>query len=170
MPAPIYNQPSPIPPHLKRGLAWGAALLALALAAGCARHTASGSTYTYQQAQREQVVRQGTVLSVRAVTLVQDSSRHLGTIAGAALGGVAGNAVGRGAGRNIATVGGGILGSLLGEVVEHELNRTSGQEITVQLDSGETRVIAQQADIALSAGQRVGVISGHGLTRVVPLQ
>jgi len=167
---PIHTQAFSASPALPRGLACGAALLALALAAGCARNTASSATYTYSQAQREQIVRTGTVLSVRPVTIQQDSGNPLGAIAGAVLGGVAGNAVGGGNGRNIATAGGVILGSLLGELAEHEMNRTQGLEIIVQLDSGETRVIAQQADVALSAGQRVGLVSGRGPTRVVPMQ
>jgi outer membrane lipoprotein SlyB len=42
-------------------------------------------------------------------------------------------------------------------------------EITVRLDNGETRVIAQEADVAISTGQRVRLISGNGPTRVVPM-
>jgi len=103
-------------PALPRGLAGltlGAALLALALTAGCARNTASGSTYTYGQAQREQIVRTGTVLSVRPVTIQQDSGNMLGTIAGAVLGGVAGNAVGGGKGRTLLVIAGaGGVGSI----------------------------------------------------------
>jgi outer membrane lipoprotein SlyB len=41
--------------------------------------------------------------------------------------------------------------------------------VTVRLDNGETRVIAQAADVPLAVGQRVRLISGNGPTRVVPM-
>lgn len=137
--------------------------------AGCANKSASSSVYTFGQAQQEQIVRTGTVVSVRSVTIQDDRSSGAGMVAGGALGGVAGNAVGGGSGRALATVGGAILGGLLGNTVENQVNRTQGLEITVRLDNGETRVVAQAADVAISSGQRVRLISGGGPTRVVPM-
>ena len=90
-------------------------------------------------------------------------------LAGGALGGVAGNAIGGGTGRTIATVGGAILGALAGNAVENQVGKNSGYEITVRLDNGETRVVAQEADVPVSVGQRVQVISGSGPTRVTPM-
>jgi outer membrane lipoprotein SlyB len=135
---------------------------------GCANPNASASVYTYGQAQTEQVVREGTVKSVRPIVIQQEKSSGVGLIAGGALGGVAGSAIGDGTGRTLAIVGGALLGALAGEKVEETATKTNGIEITVRLDNGETRVIAQAADVALSAGQRVQVISGAGPTRVVP--
>lgn len=137
--------------------------------AGCAQHSASSSVYTYDQAQREQIVRNGTVVSVRPVTIQTDRTSGVGAVGGAALGGVAGSAIGGGRGRTLATVGGALLGGIVGDQVEGRVNKRQGLEITVQLDNGETRVIAQEADVQLSAGQRVRVISGGGPTRVVPM-
>jgi outer membrane lipoprotein SlyB len=82
---------------------------------------------------------------------------------------VAGNAIGGGTGRTIATVGGVILGALAGNAVENRAQTNSGLEITVRLDNGETRVVAQEADVPVSVGQRVQVISGAGPTRVTPM-
>lgn len=141
----------------------------LAFIAGCANRSASSSVYTYGQAQQEQIVRLGTVVSVRTITIQDDKSSGVGMIAGGALGGVAGNAVGGGSGRAIATVGGAILGGLLGNTIENQVGKKQGLEITIQLDNGETRVIAQEADVAISSGQRVRVISGQGPSRVVPM-
>jgi outer membrane lipoprotein SlyB len=135
---------------------------------GCANPNASASVYTYGQAQTEQVVREGTVKAVRPIVIQQERSSGVGLIAGGALGGVAGSAVGDGTGRTLAIVGGALLGALAGEKVEEAATKTNGLEITVRLDNGETRVIAQAADVALSVGQRVQVISGAGPTRVVP--
>jgi len=137
--------------------------------AGCANDTASSSVYSYGQAQREQVVRMGTVVSVRNVTIQHDKSSGAGMIAGGALGGVAGSTIGGGTGNVLATVGGVILGGLAGNAVENQVGKTKGLEITVRLDNGETRVVAQAADVPISSGQRVRLISGNGPTRVVPM-
>ncbi|MDN5843206.1 MAG: glycine zipper 2TM domain-containing protein [Alcaligenaceae bacterium] len=141
----------------------------LSVLAGCANQSASGSTYTYGQAQQEQIVRYGTVVSVRPVTIQQDRSSGVGAAGGAALGGVAGSTIGGGSGQILTSIGGALLGGLAGNAVENQMAKTSGLEITVRLDNGETRVIAQADDIRLSAGQRVQLISGGGPTRVVPM-
>ena len=143
--------------------------LALLVLAGCANQSASGSVYNYGQAQQEQIVRYGTVVSVRPVTIQTDKSSGISALGGAALGGVAGNTIGGGKGQILTTIGGALLGGLAGNAVENQVGKTQGLEITVRLDNGETRVIAQANDIPLSSGQRVQVISGAGPTRVVPM-
>lgn len=159
----------------RSGMRSGRALAAIALAsslailAGCANDNASSSVYNYGQAQREQIVRTGTVEFVRSVTIQTDKSSGAGVLAGGALGGVAGNTIGGGRGNILATIGGGLLGAMAGNAVENQVGKTKGLEITVRLDNGETRVIAQAADVAVSAGQRVRLISGNGPTRVVPM-
>ena len=130
-------------------------------AGGCANRSASSGVYSYDQAQREQIVRTGTVTGVRPIVIQNDKSSGAGMLAGGALGGVAGNAVGGGTGRTIATVGGAILGALAGNAIENSVGKSSGYEITVRLDNGETRVVAQEADVPISVGQRVQVISGQ---------
>lgn len=141
----------------------------LAVLAGCAQRSASSSVYTYGQAQREQIVRLGTVEGVRNVVIQNDRSSGAGALAGGALGGVAGSSIGGGRGQVLAAIGGGLLGAMAGNAVESGMGRASGLEITVRLDNGETRVIAQEADVPLSVGQRVRVVSGNGPTRVVPM-
>ncbi len=135
---------------------------------GCSTPSASAGVYTYSQAQSEQIVRYGTVVGLRPVVIQKDQSSGVGMIAGGALGGVAGSAVGGGTGRNLAIVGGAILGALAGEKIEEQAGKTQGIEITVRLDNGETRVIAQQDDQRIAVGSRVQVISGAGPVRVVP--
>ncbi|WP_417252130.1 glycine zipper 2TM domain-containing protein [Castellaniella sp.] len=146
----------------------GVSVSLLALA-GCANQSASGSVYTYGQAQQEQIVRYGTVVSVRPVVIQSDKSSGIGALAGGALGGVAGSSIGGGRGQILTSIGGALLGGLAGNAVENQVGKTQGLEITVRLDNGETRVIAQANDIQLSSGQRVQVISGGGPTRVVPM-
>ena len=146
--APAAGWPSP--PSSRRWPCWVAAPTA-----------ASSGVYSYDQAQREQIVRTGTVTGVRPIVIQNDKSSGAGMLAGGALGGVAGNAVGGGTGRTIATVGGAILGALAGNAIENSVGKSSGYEITVRLDNGETRVVAQEADVPISVGQRVQVISGQ---------
>lgn len=155
--------------RLGRVLAVAAAAGALVVVAGCANPSASSSVYSYGQAQQEQVVRTGTVVSVRSVVIQNDRSSGVGMLAGGALGGVAGNAIGGGSGKLITTVGGALLGGLLGNTVENQVGKTQGLEITVRLDNGETRVVAQAADTPFQSGQRVRLISGGGPTRIVAM-
>ena len=152
-----------------RCLAIAALMGSLAVTAGCANPSASSGVYSYDQAQREQIVRTGTVTGVRPITIENERSSGAGVLGGGALGGIAGSTVGGGSGRALATVGGAILGALAGNAVENRTGRTSGFEVTVRLDNGETRVVAQAADVPISVGQRVQVISGAGPTRVAPM-
>lgn len=152
-----------------RSMAVAAVVASVAMLAGCAHESASSSVYTYGQAQREQVVRMGTVQSVRSITIKQDRTSGAGVVAGGALGGVAANTIGGGRGRTLATITGGLLGAYAGDTVEHIAHNTPGLEIVVSLDNGETRVVAQAADVQIRPGQRVRLISGGGPTRVVPM-
>lgn len=153
----------------KRRMALLAVVASASILAGCANNSASGSVYSYGDAQREQTVRVGTVQSVRNVTIQQERTSGAGVLAGGALGGVAGSAIGGGRGKILTTIGGGLLGAMAGNAVENQMGKTKGLEIVVRLDNGETRVVAQAADIAVSPGQRVRMISGNGPTRVVPM-
>lgn len=149
--------------HLRFALLAGAAAMALG---GCAPQSASSRVYTFDQAQRAQTVVLGTVVAVRGITIQSSGSSGAGMIAGGALGAVAGNAIGGGSGRRLTTVGGLIGGAAAGNAVENAAARRAGLEITVQLDNGETRVIAQEADVPISAGQRVQIVTQGGTSRV----
>ena len=146
-----------------------AGLSAVVLISGCATPSASANVYNYNQTQRDQIVRNGTVINVRPITIERDQTSGAGAIAGGAVGGVAGSAVGGGTGRTLAIIGGAILGALAGNAVEDQMGKKDGLEITVRLDNGETRVIAQEADLPIMMNQRVQVVSGAGPSRVVPL-
>lgn len=152
-----------------RSMAVAAVVASAAVLAGCAHESASSSVYTYGQAQREQVVRLGTVQSVRTVSIQRDRTSGAGVAAGGALGGVAASAIGGGRGRTLATITGGLLGAYAGDQIEHVAQNTRGLEIVVLLDNGETRVVAQADDVQIHPGQRVRLISGGGPVRVVPM-
>ena len=83
----------------------GVALLAsVALVSGCAKPSASANVYTYGQAQRDQVVRNGTVVNVRPITIQNDHTSGAGVVAGGAVGGVMGSTIGGGTGRTLAVL------------------------------------------------------------------
>lgn len=140
-------------------------ILAAGVLAGCATPPPSGSVYRSYQTQNEQVVRTGVVESVRNVTIVNPES-GVGTVGGAALGGLAGSQIGSGSGSAAASIAGAIAGGLLGNRVEANANHRPGFEITVRLDSGELRAVTQAADEMFRPGERVRLLSNGYQTRV----
>ena len=148
-------------------LAAGAIIGLAAVLAGCANPTASSRVYTFDQAQRAQTVTLGYVIGVRPVTIQASQTSGMGVIAGGALGAVTGSAIGGGSGRRINTVGGAVGGAMAGNAIENASTRRQGLEITIRLDSGDVRVITQEADVPISTGQRVQVVTQGGVSRVV---
>jgi outer membrane lipoprotein SlyB len=141
------------------------AIVAAALLAGCAAPPQSASVYTYYQTQNEQIVRTGTVESVRNVLIVNPQS-GIGVASGAALGGLAGSAAGGGRGQIATTILGALAGGLVGQRVEAGAAQRPGFEITVRLDNGELRAITQEADELFRPGDRVRLVSNGYTTRV----
>lgn len=145
----------------------GGAALAIALSAvGCATQSSSSDVYTPGQAQREQIVRFGTIESVRQVQIQRQENSSVGALGGAAVGGVAGSAIGAGRGSIIGAIVGAVAGGLAGNAVENSANRRPGYELTVRLDDGEMRAIVQEADEPFSPGDRVRILSRGGISRV----
>lgn len=135
---------------------------------GCASSRA-GNVYSRDQARAAQTVTWGTVQAVRAVR-IEGTRSQVGTASGAVVGGLAGSTVGGGTGRAIATVGGAVLGGVAGAAAEEGITRTSGVEVTVAMDNGNTIAVVQEAAPGeqFAVGQRVRVLAGGGVTRVAP--
>lgn len=145
------------------------ALLGLAVGvAGCASSRA-GNVYSRDQARSAQTVTWGTVQAIQPVQ-IEGSRSHVGTAAGAVIGGLAGSTVGGGTGRKVATVAGAVAGGVAGAAAEEGVTRANGWEITVALDNANTVAVVQEAvpDQQFFIGQRVRVISGAGSYRVAP--
>lgn len=152
--------------HPSKFLALTAAGLASVLiVSGCATQSSSSAVYRSDETQREQTVRMATVEAVRQV-MIQRDSKGVGIVGGAVVGGLAGSTIGGGKGQDIATVLGAIGGLVAGQAIEEKANQKPGLEITVKYDSGETRIIVQEADVDVRPGDRVQVITGGGTTRV----
>jgi outer membrane lipoprotein SlyB len=142
-----------------------AVLSVAALLSACAGPSSSGSVYNTYQTMNEQVVRMGTVESVRNVTIANRDS-GVGALGGAALGGLAGSEIGHGGGSAAVGIVGALAGGLLGDRIENQANQKPGFEITVRLDNGELRSVTQAADEMFRPGDRVRLLSDGHTTRV----
>ena len=137
-----------------------------AILAGCANSAPSGRAYSVYQTQSEQIVRMATVETVRNVAIVNPET-GVGTLSGAALGGLGGSQIGEGNGAVAVGILGAVAGGVIGNRVEHQANTRPGLEITVRLDSGELRAITQLADEPFRPGDRVLLLTdGYHRTRV----
>ncbi|AKJ69994.1 membrane protein [Pandoraea thiooxydans] len=148
----------------------GFSLAAILVLPGCAAigNSDSASVYQSSQAQREQIVRMGTVESVRPVTIDASNGQPgvLGTVGGGALGAIGGSAIGGGRGSIITGILGGIAGVVAGQAIENRASQRPGLEITVRLDNGELRAVTQSADESFRPGDRVRLLTSGGITRV----
>lgn len=142
-----------------------ASLAAAAIVAGCAVPGNSNQVYYSGQTQREQIVRLGTIESVRQVAIQRPDS-GVGTLGGAAVGGVAGSAIGAGRGSIVGAIVGAVAGGVAGNAIENSADRRPGFELTVRLDNGELRAIVQDADEYFAPGDRVRILSRNGVSRV----
>lgn len=140
-------------------------LAALSLTA-CAVAPQSGRVYNARQVQNEQTVRMGYVESLRDVT-IDKGQTGVGTVSGAALGGIAaGSSIGKGNGALAAGILGAVAGGLIGQNIENNMTQKRGLEITVRLDNGEMRAITQDADEVFRTGDRVRILSNGRTSRV----
>jgi outer membrane lipoprotein SlyB len=138
-----------------------------ALTMGGCTSSLQGDTYSRDDARTPQVVRMGTIETLRPVK-IEGSKTPVGAGAGAVVGGVAGSTVGGGRGSVVAAVIGAVAGGLLGAATEEGLTRTQGVEITVKEDSGVTRAYVQEVaeGEVFRVGDRVRIMTVNGNARV----
>jgi len=141
-------------------------LAALSVVALAACVTASPDVVQPYQAQRMSQVLDGTVLSVRPVT-IDGTQSGIGAGAGAIAGGVAGSNVGGGNGAFVGSVIGAVLGGVIGNSVERGATQQNGVEILVQMRNGERRSVIQAASTDnWAVGDPVVLVTTAGRTRV----
>lgn len=134
--------------------------------AGCAQPGLGGSNYSRSQVRGEQSVRLGIIETVRDVQI--DAPRDGGgTLIGAALGGIGGSTIGGGSRANaVGAIAGAVLGGIAGQAIEKSQNDRKGVEVTVRLEGGKLIAVTQEKDEEFRIGDRVRILSGHGVTRV----
>ncbi len=125
----------------------------------------SGSVYSRDDARKIQTIKTGVVESVRQVKL-EGTKSPVGTIAGGAIGGIAGSSVGRGKGSAIVAIIGAVAGGLAGSAAEEGLTRKDALEITVKLDGGSLVAVVQESDEQFHPGEKVRLVENGSTTRV----
>lgn len=101
----------------------------------------------------------GTIQSIEKMP--REQGLGLGTLAGAAVGGVIGNQVGGGSGRAVTTAAGAAGGAYVGHEIEKR--RRAGDQIykvTIRMDDGTTQSFAQEAPPSVRQGDRVMITNG----------
>lgn len=141
------------------------AVLVLSAMLGACASSNSGSVYSREEARKVQTVKTGVVESVRQVKL-EGTKSPVGTVGGAAVGGIAGSTIGQGKGSAIAAIVGAVVGGIAGSAAEEGLTRKDGIEITVKLDGGSMVAVVQEADEQFQPGEKVRLLENDGVTRV----
>ena len=108
----------------------------------------------------------GVVENVRDVA-IDARDTGTGTLAGAAIGGIAGSTLGGGYKANAAgSIAGAVIGGIIGNAVEKDANDRKGVEVTVRLEGGKLIAVTQEKDEEFRVGDKVRILSGQGATRV----
>lgn len=137
--------------------------LALLLAA-CA--SISPDVVSRSEAQRMSNVDDGTVLSLRTVT-VDGSQSGVGGAVGGVVGGIAGYGTGSQRENQVIGILGAVAGAAAGNAIERLSTRDEAFEILVQLKNGERRAIVQaKGSEVLAPGDKVIIVSSGGKVRV----
>ncbi len=141
--------------HLKPPLAALGALALAAAVAGCAG-TPGPNSFTPDEAMSVGQVTGATVLEVRQVVIRPNSQTgSAGSLSGAVVGGVAGSAIGEGRGQALMTIGGVILGSILGRHAENAASTRKAQQVILKTDAGRTISVVQPLGVNLRPGELV---------------
>lgn len=106
----------------------------------------------------------GTVSSITPVTQKGEAGA-IGTIGGAAAGGVIGHQFGGGKGKDAATVGGAILGAIAGREIEKRARATTVYNIGVSMEDGSSRTVTVNDPGGLAVGSRVRVDGNNLMPR-----
>lgn len=125
----------------------------------------SPDTYTSTAVQQAAKVEQGVLVGVREVAV--SASGTVGTVTGAAAGGIVGSQVGTGAMSALGALGGTVLGGLAGQAAEKVTGEPRAYEYIVRKAGGDLVSVTQKDDQPLKLGLKVLVIAGSQ-ARIVP--
>lgn len=131
-------------------------VIALAAALAACAGTPGPNSYTPDEAMSVGQVTGATVLQVRQVVIRPNAQTgSAGSLSGAVIGGVAGSAVGEGRGQALMTIGGVILGSILGRNVENAASTKKALQVILKTDDGRTISVVQPLGVNLRPGELV---------------
>ncbi|MDP9109272.1 MAG: glycine zipper 2TM domain-containing protein [Pseudomonadota bacterium] len=101
-----------------------------------------------------------TVESVNPIEVKGDGG-YLGTIGGGVVGALLGSQVGGGRGKTAAEIAGALGGAYAGRAIEGNVNKTVHYETVVRLQNGATQTITTPANPGLSVGEKIRVTDGQ---------
>ena len=127
---------------------------------GACTTSRSGKIYTEKDALQVEDVEEGVLESVELATIRKDGT-IIGTAGGTVLGAIAASTIGGGKGKQLASVGGAVIGGLLGHYFEQGVTDRNALKLVIRLDSGEKVVIIQEDDVSFQKGERVNVFSSR---------
>lgn len=168
------------------------ALLTAATLTGCSRDLSSD---VYTSDSNFNLTLKGQIISARSIVIKETDKLEqntTGMISGAATGGVAGANVGSGHGSTATTIGGVILGGIIGAAIEGTMGEQEGMEYIVKVDTksinpenyegGEAMrkaisslssnglvTIVQGVDEVYKKGQKVYIIFSDKRVRITPI-
>lgn len=138
--------------------------LGAALLAGCGPSYAP-DTYATNAAQQANKTEQGMVIGVRPVKI--SAAGTVGTVTGAAAGGIAGSQAVAAPISAFTALGGSLVGGIAGSAAEHAMEDTDAFEYIIRKTNNELVSVTQKDKTPLALGQKVLVIAGNQ-ARVVP--
>ena len=128
---------------------------------GCSLH--SGSTYEQSEMGAPAYFKKGVILSVRDIK-IKGKESGVGTIAGAATGGLAGSTLGDNtATRALGALVGAVIGGLVGNTAENLITSGNASEFIIKPDKGEPYSLVQVNDEGLKVGDRVLIMESEKL-------
>jgi outer membrane lipoprotein SlyB len=136
----------------------------VAILAGCGP-SYSPNTYASNAVQQANKADQGIVVGVREVDV--SASGAVGTVTGAAAGGIAGSQAVPAPLSAFTALGGSLIGGIAGNAAEHGISDTKAYEYIVRKPNGDLVSVTQKDTVPLALGQKVLVIAGTQ-ARVVP--
>jgi outer membrane lipoprotein SlyB len=139
-------------------------VLVLASLSGCGP-SYSPDTYAANAAQQANKVDQGVIVGVRNVGI--SAAGTVGTVTGAAAGGIAGSQAVPAPASAFTALGGALVGGIAGAAVEHATSDTTAYEYIVRKTAGDLVSVTQKDKTPLVLGEKVLVIAGSQ-ARVVP--
>src|SRR3954471_21117418 len=126
----------------------------------------SGRVVSRRQVGQVQRIEWGTVQTINEV-VVEGQRGQIGLYGGGLTGAAAGGGIGQGVGRDLARAGGAVVGAVAGQAVEEGATRKSAKEMVIKLENGSTVLVTQVSPPILAVGDRVGIATGGGGSRVI---
>jgi outer membrane lipoprotein SlyB len=107
----------------------------------------------------------GVIESIR-VAQVKGQTSGVGAVAGGVAGGLLGNQIGHGGGRTVATVAGAAGGAYAGNAIEKNMKKHTVYRVKLRMDDGRQRTLSLREAPAHAVGDRVRVANGRITERV----